>query len=254
MNNENWSLKNKNALITGGTKGIGRAILDELTELGANVSFTARTREDIDVLVDEYKSKGIHIAGICSDVSSKEDRKKIFEEIEFDKLDILINNAGTNIRKTTMEYSDEEYDLIMETNLRSCFEISRLAFPLLAKSGNSSIVNIGSIAGKMIVQTGAPYASSKAALAHLTRYLAVEWADRGIRVNAIEPWYIETPLTEPVLKNNEKLKNILAKTPMNRVGQSKEIAGLAAFLCMPGASYISGQVIAVDGAASCKML
>lgn len=254
MNYDNWTLQNKNALITGGTKGIGRAIVNELIDLGANVCFTARTQNDIDNLVEEYKSKGIHIIGICSDASKNQDRKKVFDEIQFDKLDILINNAGTNIRKTTMEYSDEEYDLIMETNLRSSYEISRLAFPLLSKSGSSSIVNIGSIAGKMIVQTGAPYASSKAALAHLTRYLAVEWADRGIRVNAIEPWYIETPLTQPVLINNEKLKNILARTPMKRVGQSKEIAGLAAFLCMPNASYISGQVIAVDGAASCKML
>jgi Tropinone reductase 1 len=250
----NWNLKNKNAIITGGTKGIGKAIVNEFLNLGANVCFTARSKDDIDSIVIKYQSMGYNIQGICADSSKKEDRQRIFEELKFEKLDILVNNVGTNIRKATLEYSDDEYDHIMDTNLRSAYEISRLFFPILIKSDNASIVNITSSAGKMVVRTGSPYASSKAALAHLTRYLAVEWAPSNIRVNAIEPWYIETPLTQPVLSNSEKYEMILNQTPMGRVGQPEEIAGLAAFLCMPLASYISGQVIAVDGAASCKML
>jgi tropinone reductase I len=251
---DNWNLKNKNALITGGTKGIGKAIVDELLKLGANICLTARTNQDVLAMTNEYHDKGYNIQGICADVSIGADRNRIFDELRFPHLDILVNNAGTNIRKETMEYSDDEYNFIMETNLRSVYEISRLAYKLLAASGSGSIVNIGSIAGKMIVSTGSPYAASKAALAHLTRYLAVEWAKDGIRVNAIEPWYIETPLTKPVLKDHAKLKKILDQTPMNRIGSPDEIAGLVAFLCMPLASYISGQVIAIDGAASCKML
>jgi len=251
---EKWNLNNKNALITGGTKGIGKAIVSEFLSLGANVCFTARSSDDIEKSVKEHRNKGLNIQGICADSSKKEDRQKIVQELAFDKLDILINNVGTNIRKSTLEYTDEEYDYIMDTNLRSAYDITRLLYPYLRRSGNASIVNIASIAGKMIVRTGSPYAASKAALAHLTRYLAVEWATSNIRVNAIEPWYIETPLTDPVLKNSEKYEKIIDQTPMGRVGQPEEIAGLAAFLCMPLASYISGQVIAVDGAASCKML
>jgi Tropinone reductase 1 len=250
----NWNLKNKNALVTGGTKGIGKAIVNEFLNLGANVCFTARSKDDIKNIVKEYQSMGFNIQGICADSSKKEDRQKIIEELKFYELDILVNNVGTNIRKATLEYTDDEYDHIMNTNLRSAFELSRLLFPILIKSNNASIVNIASIAGKMIVRTGSPYAASKAALAHLTRYLAVEWATSNIRVNAIEPWYIETPLTKPVLSNSEKYQMILNQTPMGRVGQPEEIAGLTAFLCMPPASYISGQIIAIDGAASCKML
>ncbi len=251
---KNWTLNNKNALVTGGTKGIGRAIVDELAELGANICFTSRTQADINKMIEEFKTKGITLQGICSDASKQADRQKIFDEIQFDSLDILVNNAGTNIRKATLDYTDEEYDFIMETNLRSVYEISRLAYPYLIKSGSSSVINIGSIAGKMIVSTGSPYAASKAGVAQMTRYFAVEWAGVGIRVNAIEPWYIETPLTKPVLDNSRIFERIISQTPMKRVGKPNEIAGLATFLCMPLSSYISGQVIAVDGAASCKIL
>jgi len=251
---KNWNLKNKNAVVTGGTKGIGKAIVKEFISLGANVCFTARTQRDIDSFLNENQVQNANIQGICSDASKKEDREKMIGEMKFDKVDILVNNVGTNIRKATMDYTDDEYDFIVDTNLRSAYEISRLLFSYLVKAQNSSIVNIASIAGRMIVRTGSPYAASKAALAQLTRYLAVEWAHNKIRVNAIEPWYIDTPLTEPVLSNPDKYKMILDQTPMGRVGQPEEIAGLTAFLCMPLSSYISGQVIAVDGAASCKML
>ena len=247
-----WKLNDFHAFISGGTKGIGKAIADMFLDLGAKVIISARNNTLMDEVISDWQARGYDAYGICADVSRQEDIRKIFSFIDeqWGRLDLLINNAGTNIRKTSNEYSDEEYTLLMNTNMRSVFEICRAAYPLLIKSSYPAIVNIGSTAGNMVVRTGAPYAMSKAAVAHLTRYFSVEWGPDNIRVNAIEPWYIKTPLTEPVLSNQQKLSKIKEITPLGRVGEPYEIATLAAFLCMPAASYISGQVISVDGAAT----
>ncbi len=250
--NKRWTLDGKYALVTGGSKGIGKAIVEEYLSHGAEVVFTARNQETIDKTLSELESKGLAAHGLEADVCSEKEMIAVFDFIrnKWNKLDILVNNAGTNIRKGSMEYSKEEYDFLIDTNLRSVFDISRMAYPLLKEACNSSIINIGSSAGSNIVRTGAPYAQSKAALAHLSRYFSVEWAEDGIRCNCIEPWYISTPLTRPVLEDTNKLEKILEITPMGRVGQPDEISGLAAFLAMEASSYISGQVTAVDGSAS----
>ncbi|MCY7361699.1 MAG: SDR family oxidoreductase, partial [Ignavibacteria bacterium] len=145
------------------------------------------------------------------------------------------------------------YDKIMDLNAKSMFELCKLFHPLMIKTSinadtnYSSIVNIVSVAGITSVGTGSPYAISKAGMIHFTRYLSVEWAKDGIRVNAVAPWYIKTSLTEPVLKNPEYLEKILSRTPMQRVGEPVEVAAAVAFLSMPAASYITGECISVDG-------
>lgn len=247
-----WNLQGKKALITGGTKGIGLAIAKEFLELGAEVLVVAR---DTQTIKGKVKNSA-NLFTMDGDVADGIFRQALIQRItqNWGKLDILVNNVGTNVRKKLVAYSEEEYRKLFEVNLFSAVEISRLAHPLLKSAGHASVVNIASVAGSFDVQTGPPYGMTKAALIQLTRHLAAEWAPDGIRVNCVSPWYIETPLTEAVLSQPERLQKILDRTPLNRVGKPEEVAGLVTFLCMDKASYITGQNIMVDGGMSVKGL
>ncbi len=244
-----WSLQNKKVLITGATKGIGAAIVKEFADFGAELIIIARNKDKLNTMVNEYSEKGIKISGVAADVSKRNDYKEILEGInnERGELDIFVNNVGTNIRKSAENYSFEDYDFIMNTNLRSAFELSRLLYPFLKKSEQGNIVFISSVAGQIHLKTGAVYAMTKAAINQLTKNLAVEWAGDKIRVNAVAPWYINTPLAETVLKNSDYEKSVLDRTPMNKIGEPEDVAAAVAFLCMPASAYITGQVISVDG-------
>lgn len=244
-----WTLRGKRALITGATKGIGKAVAEEFIGLGAEVFLVSRNESDIRNFITANSANENRVDGMKCDITSKSDRRILFNRIqsEWNQLDILINNAGTNTRKPTLENTEEDFDHLINLNLKSVFELCRLFHPLLKKSGNASIVNVTSVAGAVSVGTGSPYAVSKAAVNQLTRYLSVEWAGDAIRVNAVAPWYIRTPLSEPVIKNKKKLDSILTRTPMGRIGEPEEVAAAVAFLCMDAASYITGECIAVDG-------
>jgi Tropinone reductase 1 len=243
-----WRLDGMRALVTGGTKGIGLAITQEFLDLGAEVAVVARRAATPGEPFEAAVNAG-RLHTVVADVANPEARARIADGLPagWDTIDILVNNVGTNVRKSSLTISDAEFRTVFETNLMSAWDLSRALQPRLAASGHGSLVNIGSVAGMRSVGSGAAYAMSKAALAHLTRYLSVEWAPDRIRVNMVAPWYTRTPLAAPVLDQPDVLQSIVDRTPLGRVAEPEEIAALVAFLCLPAASYITGQEIAVDG-------
>ncbi|WP_028377651.1 SDR family oxidoreductase [Leeuwenhoekiella sp. MAR_2009_132] len=251
-----WNLDGKTALVTGGTKGIGRATVKELLSLGAKVIFTSRSQKDIDDFESELQEHSYICNGIVSDVSIEDDQDRLTDFV-FERsgsLDILVNNAGINIRKDATHYEPEEYRKILEINLIAPFELTRKFYALLKRSGKASVINIASVAGSQDVKSGAPYAMSKSGLLQQTRSLASEWAEHNIRVNSVSPWYTRTPLTTEVLDNESRIAKIIERTPLNRVAEPEEMASAIAFLAMDKASYITGQNIIVDGGLSANAL
>ena len=249
MNQSLWSLVGQRALVTGGTKGIGEAIVRQFLDLGAAVFIVARDNDLLQRQLTEYRQQGHTVEGVAADLSQPGEAVRVVESVRavWAALDIVVNNAGTNIRKPTIDYSTADYEQVMNTNLRSAYELSQAAHPLLKASGKGKVIMVSSVSGLTHTSSGSLYGMTKAALLQLTRNLAVEWAPDGIRVNAVAPWYISTPLASPVLNNPEKREGILKRTPMNRIGEPEEVASVVSFLSMPASGYVTGQAIAVDG-------
>ena len=243
-----WRLDGARCLVTGGSSGIGLATARELAALGATVVLVARDPRKLDRAADAIAADypGTVVEAVAADLATTEGRERACAAAG-PMLQVLVNNAGINIRKRMSDLTLEEYRRVHTVNLESCFEMCRLLYPALAAGAPSSVVNNASVAGLTHLRTGAPYGMSKAGMIQLTRNLAVEWAGDGIRVNAVAPWYIRTPLANQVLQDSEFLETVLDRTPMGRVGEVEECARAIAFLCLPAASYVTGQCLAVDG-------
>lgn len=248
---DRWRLSGQTALVTGATRGIGLACARELLAFGADLLLVARDETLLEQrcveLEEEFPQR--QVRAFAADVGDGEQRLELIDWVRdlATPVHLLINNAGGNVRKAALDYSDAEVLALFATNVHAAFSLSRLLHPWLAEHAASAIVNIASVSGLTHVRTGAPYGMSKAAIAQLTRNLACEWAADGIRVNAVAPWYIRTQRTEFALADAEYLDEVLARTPMARIGEPEEVAAAVAFLCLPAASYITGECIAVDG-------
>ena len=252
MPSPRWTLDGQRALVTGASAGIGLAICRELLGLGAQVLMVARDGDLLEQARAEHEEEfpGPEDAALAfaADVSDEEQRAELLDWVaDQGGLHLLVNNAGGNLTRPALDYGEDQWRGIFETNLFSAFELCRGAYPMLAKHAASGIVNIGSVSGLTHVRSGAPYGMSKAALHQMTRNLAVEWAEDGIRVNAVAPWYIRTRRTSGKLADPDYLDEVLMRTPMGRIGEPEEVAAAVAFLCLPAASYITGECIAVDG-------
>jgi len=251
MNGTRWRLQGQTALITGASAGIGLAISRELLGLGADVLLVARDADVLegvrDELAEQYPEQTVQ--AMAADVALDSERQEIMDWVQdsADGLHLLINNAGGNLSLPANDYSEAQWRQIFETNLFSAFELCRHAHPLLSRHGASAIVNVGSVSGLTHVRSGVVYGMTKAGMHQMTKNLACEWAGDGIRVNAVAPWYIRTRRTSGPLSDPDYYEEVIARTPMGRIGEPEEVAAAVAFLCLPASSYVTGECIAVDG-------
>ncbi|WP_102263350.1 SDR family NAD(P)-dependent oxidoreductase [Mesobacillus jeotgali] len=245
-----FDLKGKTAVVTGAGRGIGRAIAIGLAEAGANVALLARTEEDLKETSSVIEKLGNKTLVLPTDVTNRDQVHKSISAVrtEWGKIDILVNNAGMNIRSKALEATDEEWQTIMDTNLKSAFMMSQEAGKVMkGQQSGGKIINIASVAGQVALRTGVVYAATKAALMQMTKVLAMEWGQYGINVNSIGPWYFKTPLTEKLLADEAYVEGILAVTPLKRIGELPELVGPVVFLSSDAGNYVTGQTLFVDG-------
>lgn len=254
---EKFGLKGRVAVVTGGGQGIGLACAQALGEAGAKVVVAEMLPERIDSALAELKKAGIDAVGEQLDVTKSKQVDEVAARVEraHGPVQILVNNAG--IAKSDVkaeDTSDEHWRLHMDVNLDGLFWCCRAFGRQMLAAGKGSIVNIGSMSGFIVnkPQPQAFYNASKAAVHHLTKSLACEWAERGVRVNAVAPTYIETPLTKFGMEGNPEMYKVwLDMTPMRRVGQPEEIASTVLFLASDASSLLTGSIVAADGGYTC---
>jgi NAD(P)-dependent dehydrogenase (short-subunit alcohol dehydrogenase family) len=242
-------LNGKVAVVVGGTSGIGRAIALGLAQAGADVVPTSRREEQVETVAREIEELGQRSLRVPSDVADRASLERVLSEVlgAFGKVDILVNSAGTTKRAPTIAFSEEDWNRIIDTNLTGTLRACQVFGRHMLERGQGSIINIASLSTFVALNEVAAYSASKAAVGSLTKSLAVEWSSRGVRVNAIAPGVFRTALNEKLLDETERGREFLMRTPMKRFGDVDELAGVAIFLASDAASFVSGEIIAVDG-------
>jgi len=249
MSYSRLELSDKVAVVIGGTSGIGLAIAKGMAEAGADVIPTSRRLEQVETAANEIEARGKRSLRVTSDVSDRASLQNVLDEAvrAFGKVDILVNSAGRTKRATTLEFTEEDWNNILDTNLTGTLRAAQVFGRHMLERESGSIINISSLSTFVALYEVAAYSASKAAVASLTKSLAIEWGQRGVRVNAIAPGVFRTPLNEKLLDETERGKEFLTRTPMKRFGKVEELAGAAIFLASDAASFVNGEVIAVDG-------
>ena len=243
------NLDGKTAVVIGGTSGIGRAIAHGFAEAGANVVPTSRRIAEVEKTAAEIEAFGRRTIRAASDVADRASLQKLLDKsIEtFGKVDILVNSAGRTKRAPTLDFDEGDWNDILETNLTGTLRSCQIFGRHFLENGYGKIINIASLSTFVALYEVAAYSASKAAVASLTKSLAVEWASRGVNVNAIAPGVFRTALNEKLLDESERGREFQMRTPMKRFGKVEELAGAAIFLASDAASFVNGEILTVDG-------
>ena len=249
MNSYFSELKDKTVVITGSSKGIGKDIALTFAKLEANVVISGRYKASLEAVLKEmhkYNPKCIAVAGDLSNISEV---RNLIEKAasQFGTIDVLVNNAGVNIAKMAMEVTEEDWDTVLDLNLKTAFFASQAAAKYMLKQNNGRIINIASQMAFVGYVKRAAYCASKGGLVQLTKALAVEWAKQGIRVNAVAPTFIETELTEKMFKDEAFKKDVDSRILLNGLSQPEDISGAVLYLASNLASFVTGETIKVDG-------
>jgi NAD(P)-dependent dehydrogenase (short-subunit alcohol dehydrogenase family) len=244
-----FDLTGKVAMVTGASKGLGKAMATGLAKAGATLALCARNLDDLGKAAAEAGKWGSRVDVFPLDVRDQESIRKASDSIlaKFCRIDILVNNAGINVRKAVLELSEEEWDSVLDTNLKGYFLVAKAVVPAMIRQGGGKVINISSIFGAVGMNHQAAYAASKGGIVQLTKVMAIEWAVSGIQVNAIGPTYFETPLVAALRNDPERFRFINERTPMGRWGQPEELEGTVIFLASRASDFITGQTIYVDG-------
>jgi len=247
-----FSLKGKTALVIGGSGGIGKGIAISLAKAGANVVVSSRNQHNLDITAEEISSlTGANVIGISSDVTKMDDIKMLIDAVcsKFTNIDILVNSAGLNIRKPVIEVVEDEWDYLMNVQLKSVFfTCKEVAIHMINNKISGKIINLSSLTSIIAPKNITMYSISKGGISQLTKGLAVELSEYGINVNAIGPGYFDTDLTKKILDDEVSYNKIISRIPIGRVGNpATDIGGTAVFLASEESKYITGQTIYVDG-------
>ena len=243
------SLEGKVAVVVGGTSGIGRAISLGLADAGADVAASARRMEQVESTAAEIEARGKRALRISSDVADRGSLQNLLDQTlaQIGRADILVNCAGKIKRAPTLDFDEAEWTSIMDTNVTGTLRACQIFGRHMLDRGYGRIINIASLNTFVALSQVAAYAASKAAVASLTRSLAVEWSQKGVIVNAIAPGVFRTALNSDLLDNTPRGKELLMRTPMGRFGKTEEVVGAAVYLASDAASFVTGQVLVVDG-------
>jgi NAD(P)-dependent dehydrogenase (short-subunit alcohol dehydrogenase family) len=249
MSQELFDLRGKVGMVTGSTRGLGKTAAMALAKAGADVAVCGRNRPHLERVSRGIEELGRRAKGFFLDVTSSGSVETGVEQVlsYFGKVDILINNAGVNHRVPILEYPEDAWDLVIATNLKGYFLVTKAVVPQMIERGYGKVINMSSIFGTVALPNQLAYASSKGGVEQMTKVMAIEWAKEGIRVNAIGPTYFETELVAQLRNDLERFNFINDRTPMGRWGFPHELEGIVIFLAAPASDFITGQTIYIDG-------
>jgi NAD(P)-dependent dehydrogenase (short-subunit alcohol dehydrogenase family) len=244
-----FDLRGKSALVTGATRGLGEVAAKALAKAGADVAVCGRKEADLRRVSDEIKGLGRDAQGFQFDVTSAPSVREVVGEVlkYFGRIDILVNNAGVNHRVEVLDYPEDKWDLVIDTNLKGYVLVAQAVVPQMIDRGYGKVINMSSIFGGVALPTQLAYAASKGGVNQITKVMALEWAKKGVRVNAIAPTYFETELVTQIRNDLQRFNFINERTPMGRWGQPEELEGTVIFLATPASDFITGQTIYIDG-------